>query len=103
MTPMHDFTEIQNPAFLESVDSGFCPDSQTQSNQALGSDSRIRRILGWILWILEKARLHAGLQPVPESSSSPLPKGRESETPLARGSHSLSVRRRLACRMEVAA
>ena len=60
MTPMHDFAEIQNPAFPESVDSGFCPDNQIQSNQALGSDSRIRRILVWILWILEKASIHAG-------------------------------------------
>lgn len=72
MTPMHDFTEIQNPAFPESVDSGFWPDNQSQSNQALGADSRIRRILGWILRILGKASIHAGLQPAPESSSSPI-------------------------------
>jgi hypothetical protein len=72
MTPMHDFTEIQNPAFPESADSGFCLDSQTESNQALGADSRIQWILVWILWILEKASIHAGLRTIPESSSSPI-------------------------------
>jgi len=72
MTPIHDFTEIQNPAFPESADFGFCFDSQTQSNQALGSDSRIQWILVWILWILEKASIHAGLLLVPESSCSPI-------------------------------
>lgn len=69
--PMHEFTVIQNPAHFRILDSGFWMDTQTQSNQAFDADSRIRRILTWILRILKNPNVHAGFKTVPESKSSP--------------------------------
>jgi hypothetical protein len=66
---MHEFPHSKNPRVL---DSGFWLDTQTDINQGLNADSRIQRILGWILRILPITPVFmqvCGL--FPESSCSP--------------------------------
>ena len=66
---MHELPQSQNPRV---PDSGFWLDAQTDINQGFNGDSRIQRIMGWILRILattpESMRVCGGF---PESSSSP--------------------------------